>query len=128
MHDLSLLPHSHRKQQYFVKLLKSDKMAVFFKSPQMCHCYFLYFTKLRIFFVVSFVPFLWTARATGIKGSNLPLCNNTEFQATHRRFYEYHQSSGLLLMFIAAVRYATFLQTLSLSCFMNNGPKYFWLD
>ena len=53
-------------------------MAVVFKSPQMCHCYVLYFMKLRIFFLVSCVPFLWTARQQGLKAVYFP-CATSPF-------------------------------------------------
>jgi len=103
-------------------------MAVVFKSPQMCHCYVLYLTKLRIFFMISYVPCLWTAQATGTKGIIFPLCNNTVFRLRMEDSMNNSHSSGLHLMFIAAVRYATILQTLSLLCFRNNCSKHYFLD
>ena len=64
--------------------------------------------------MVSYVPFLWTAQITGTKGSILPLCNNTVFRLRMEDSMNIRHSSELHLMLIAAIRYATFLQTLSL--------------
>ena len=103
-------------------------MAVVFKSPQMCHCCVLYSTKNWKFSSWFRSSLSLNCTETAVKGSVFRLCNNTVCRLHMEDSMNTLHSSGLPPMFIAAIRHATFLQTQTVPCFVNNCSKCFWLE
>ena len=78
----------------------------------MCHWCVLDFTQPRIFFVFSYFPFVG---GIGNRDWNsaFPLCNNFALRLCMEESVNSCHSSGMSLIFIAAVRPSTYTQTLS---------------
>lgn len=81
--------HKHKKQQAFiVPPCKNNRTATTFKSQQIFHTWFLYFTVARssaIFSEVSFTLIPWTI---GTDSSLLTLCNSTAFRLAFEKSIE----------------------------------------